>query len=106
MAGSRFIPLTRIYSNSFFSWLSNILLQGFPSDSGAKNPPSVQETKGTEVPSLGREDPLEEGMQPLQDSCLETPMDRGAWRAAACRVAKSQTRLKRLSTHPQHSTRV
>ena len=36
---------------------------------------------------------------PLQCSCLENPMDRGAWRAADLRVAQSQTRLKRLSTH-------
>ena len=28
--------------------------------------------------------------------CLENPMDRGAWWAAAHRVAKSRTRLKRL----------
>ena len=31
--------------------------------------------------------------QPLQYSCLESPMDRGAWRATALRVTKSQTRL-------------
>ena len=36
---------------------------------------------------------------PLQYSCLENPMDRGAWRAIVHRVAKSQTRLKRLSMH-------
>ena len=30
---------------------------------------------------------------PLQYSCLENPMDRGAWRAAVPGVAKSQTRL-------------
>ena len=35
---------------------------------------------------------------PLQYSCLENPMDRGAWRATVHRVARSQTRLKRLST--------
>ena len=28
---------------------------------------------------------------PLQDSCLENPMNRGAWRAVVHRVAKSQT---------------
>ena len=28
---------------------------------------------------------------PLQDSCLENPMDRGAWWAAVHRVAKNQT---------------
>ena len=30
---------------------------------------------------------------PLQYSCLENPMDGGAWQAAVHRVAKSQTRL-------------
>ena len=30
---------------------------------------------------------------PLQDSCLETPMDGGAWWAAVHGVAKSRTRL-------------
>ena len=35
------------------------------------------------------EDPLEEGM--AMYSCLENPMDRGAWRATAHGVAKSQT---------------
>ena len=36
---------------------------------------------------------------PLQYSCLENPMDRGAWWATVHRVTKSQTRLKRLSMH-------
>ena len=36
---------------------------------------------------------------PLQHSCLENPMDRGAWRATVHRVAKSWTRLKQLSMH-------
>ena len=41
---------------------------------------------------------IEEGNgSPLQYSCLENPMDRGAWWAAVHRVAQSQTRLKRLS---------
>ena len=35
----------------------------------------------------------------LQYSCLENPMNRGAWQVAVHRVAKSQTQLKRLSTH-------
>ena len=38
---------------------------------------------------------------PLQYSCLENPMDRGAWQVTACRVTKSQTQLKQLSTHGQ-----
>ena len=36
---------------------------------------------------------------PLQYSCLENPMESGAWYATIHRIAKSQTRLKRLSIH-------
>ena len=36
---------------------------------------------------------------PLQCSCLENPVDTGAWWAAVHRVAQSRTRLKRLSMH-------
>ena len=39
---------------------------------------------------------------PLQDSCLENLMDRGAWWATVHGVAKSGTRLKRLSIHRTH----
>ena len=35
---------------------------------------------------------------PLQYSCLENPRDRGAWWAAIYGVARSRTRLKRLSS--------
>ena len=56
-----------------------------------KNLPAMQETR---VQSLGREDPLEKGMAtPLQYSCLENPMDSGAWHAAIQGVAKSRIRL-------------
>ena len=40
---------------------------------------------------------------PLQYSCLENPMDRGAWWATVHRVAKSRSRTKQLSTHAQLS---
>ena len=36
---------------------------------------------------------------PLQCSCLENPRDGGAWWAAVYEVARSQTRLKRLSSN-------
>ena len=36
---------------------------------------------------------------PLQCSCLENPMDRGALGATVHRVTQSQTQPKRLSTH-------
>ena len=35
----------------------------------------------------------------LQYSCLENPMDREVWGATVPGVTKSQTRVKRLSTH-------
>ena len=34
---------------------------------------------------------------PLQYSCLENPMDRGAWWTTVYRVKKSRTQLKQLS---------
>ena len=55
--------------------------------------------KETQVPSLGQEDPQRRAWQPIQYSCLENPMDRGAWWATVHRVTKSWTRLKRLSMH-------
>ena len=42
---------------------------------------------------------------PLQYSCLENPMDRGAWQATLHRVAKSQTGLKHPSMHAGLATR-
>ena len=36
---------------------------------------------------------------PLQNLCLENPMDRGAWKATVHKVSKNQTGLKQLSTH-------
>ena len=38
---------------------------------------------------------------PVQSSCLELPMDRGAWQATAHRVAQSWIQLKRISMHVQ-----
>ena len=45
------------------------------------------------VPLLGRS-PGGRHSNPLQYSCLENPMGRGAWWATVHRVAKSQTQLK------------
>ena len=49
--------------------------------------------------ALGSEDLADGHGNPLQYSCLENLMDRGPWWATARGVAKSQTRLKRLSEH-------
>ena len=45
------------------------------------------------IPGSGRS-PGGEHSNPPQYSCLENPMDRGAWRAILHRVSKSQTGLK------------
>ena len=50
------------------------------------------------IPVLGRSPGGGHG-NPLQYSCLENPMDRGAWSVTVHKVAKSWTQLKQLSTH-------
>ena len=60
----------------------------------------------TWVRSLGWEDSPGEGNgNPLQYSCLENPMDGGAWWATVHGVAKSQTRLSDF-THSLAKARV
>ena len=44
------------------------------------------------IPGLGRS-PVEGNSYPLQYSGLENSMDRGAWQAVVCGVAKTQTQL-------------
>ena len=55
-----------------------------------KNPPADAGDVGS-IPGPGRSPGGGHG-NPLQDSCLENPMDRGAWWATVHGVAKSQTR--------------
>ena len=64
-----------------------------------KNLPANVEVIGDtgSMPGLGRSPGGGHG-NPLQYSCLENPMDRGAWQATVHRAAKSWTRLKQLST--------
>ena len=70
----------------------------FPSGSAVKNPPATQEPQEKRVLSLDQEDPPGQGHgSPLQCSCLENLMDRGAQRATVLKAAKSWTPLKRLS---------
>ena len=63
-----------------------------------KNPPAkVGDIR--DMGSLVRKIPWRRQGNPLQDSCLENPMDRGAWRAMVHRVTMSQTWLKHLGKH-------
>ena len=50
------------------------------------------------IPGLGRS-PGERNGNPLQYSCLENSVGRGAWRAVVYGVAKSQTRLSDSHLH-------
>ena len=52
------------------------------------------------IPGSGRFPGGEHGNL-LQYSCLENPMDRGAWRTTVHGVAKSHTQLKQLSTQKE-----
>ena len=53
-----------------------------------KNPPARAEDPGL-IPGLGRS-PGGKHSNPLHYSCLENPMDRGAWWATVHVVTKSQ----------------
>ena len=65
-----------------------------------KNPPAnagdIRDTGS--IPGLGRSLGVGNGT-PLQYSCLENFMDRGAWQGTIHGVAKNWTWLKQLSTH-------
>ena len=49
-------------------------------------------------PQVG-EIPWRRAWQPTLYSCLENPIDRGAWQATVQRVTESWTQLKRLRMH-------
>ena len=70
---------------------------GFPGGVVVKNSPAYpRDTRVVgSIPGSGRS-PGEGNGNPLQYSCLENPMDRGAWRATDHGVAKSWTRRTRL----------
>ena len=59
-----------------------------------KSPPASEGDAGDvgSIPGLGRSH-RGGNVNPLQYSCLENPMDRGAWQVILHGVTKSQTRL-------------
>ena len=66
-------------------WASQVVLvvKNLPADAG-----DIRDMGS--IPGLGRF-PEEGHGNPLQHSCLENPVDRGAWRATIHGVAQSQT---------------
>ena len=66
-----------------------------------KQPAGAKDARdASSVPGLGRS-PGEGNDNALQYSCLENPMDRGAWQAIVHGVAKSRTRLSDWSHYTQ-----
>ena len=66
---------------------------GFPSGTSGKES-TCQRRRDILIPGSERSAEVGNG-NPLQYSCMENPMDRGAWRATVHGVAKSRTRLSR-----------
>ena len=72
--------------------ITSVVDNGLPGGAVIKNPPADGGEAGDlgSLPGLGRCPRVGNGL-PLQYSCLEIFMDRGAWSAIVHRVAKSQT---------------
>ena len=67
-------------------------LKGFSGGPRVKNPPAnAGGGDSVLIPKSGRS--REGSSNPLQYSCLENPMDRGAWWATVHGITKSQTQL-------------
>ena len=76
-----------------------------PTARQVKNPPAMQETQETPVPSLGWEDPLEKEMA-THSSILawENSTDRRVSQATVQLVTKELDTTERLSTHIEKET--
>ena len=84
-----YIYLSSLYHHNYFKvfyeQLSSLVAQT------VKHLPTMQVDPGS-IPWSGTS-PGEGNGNPLQYSCLENPMNGGAWQASVCGVAKSLTRL-------------
>ena len=70
---------------------------GFPGGSAKKNLPANARDAGS-IPGSGRS-PGEGNENPLQSSCLENPMDRGAWWATVHEFAKESVMTEGLNNN-------
>ena len=81
-------------NHHFYSYLSLLPFCTVTGLSGSSDGKASAYNVGDQGSIPGSERSPEEGNgTPLQYSCLENPMDRGAWQATVHRVAKSWTRL-------------
>ena len=80
---------------SYWIWVGPNLIRGFLGGTSGKESACQEKVS---VPESGRSPEARHG-NPLQYSCLENTMDRGAWWATVHGVTKSWTWLKQLSMH-------
>ena len=86
--------LTIDNNTELYIWVA-LVVKNLPANAG-----DVREAGS--VPGWGRSPGGGNG-NPLLYSCLENPIDRGAWLATVQSVINSQTQLKRLSTQDSRS---
>ena len=82
-------------------WSSTVSFPCLPGGGGSVEP-AANAGRHTRLAGSGRS-PGEGHGNPLQYSCLENPVERGAWRATVHGVTKSQTRLNDLAYMHTHS---
>ena len=89
-------PACLYLSICYFVHHASFAYRGFPGGSGGKES-ACNAGDSSSIPGWGQS-PGEDKGNPLQYSCLENPMDRGAWQGYSLGL-QSWTQLKRLSTH-------
>ena len=105
---SRYHPGSHLGDNLFFKFDANHTMKwASHMELVVKNPPAnagdIRDVDS--IPGLGRSPGGGYGNL-LQYSCLENPMDRGAWWVTVHGVTKSRTQLKQLSMHAYIYSRV
>ena len=96
---SSFIPIINIILFTFILLIWQIVLIWILPADGSDSKESVCSMgEPGSIPGLGRS-PGEGSSNPLQYSCLENSMDRGAWWAIVLGVTKSQTELSDWDLH-------
>ena len=83
------------------NWYTSV---GFPGGSVVKNLPASAGNSGS-IPRSGRS-PGEGNGNPLQYSCMENPIDRGAWQATVHGVAKESDTTQQLNNNNNHICRL
>ena len=80
---------------------------GFPGGASGKEPAcQCRRRKRCRFDPWDGKIPWRRVWQPTPYSCLENPMDRGAWQATVHWVTQSQTRLNLLSTQAHHNKNI